>query len=66
VKGGYQVASRLATSLDEISMEAIAARSSRSRRERDRAFAEIRRLAQTCAGLLADALSGSQATAQPQ
>jgi hypothetical protein len=46
VKGGYQVQSRLATHLDEIRMEAMVAGASRSRRERDRAWSEIR----TCRG----------------
>ena len=52
MKGGYQVQSRLATHLDEIALEARVGHTSRSRRERDRAFAEIQRLARQCADLL--------------
>ncbi len=56
MNGGYQVEGRLATGLDEIRMEAMVARASRSRRERDRAFDEIQRLARQCAELLERAL----------
>jgi hypothetical protein len=52
MKGGFQVRSRLATCLDEIRMEAQVAGASRSRRERDRAFVEIQRIARASAELL--------------
>jgi hypothetical protein len=55
VKGGYQPQSRLAGLIDEVKMEAIVARASQSRQERDRAFAEIERLAGQCADLLTKA-----------
>jgi hypothetical protein len=61
VKGGYQAPSRLAGLIDEVKMEAIVARASKSQQERDRAFAEIERLASQCAELLSKAL-GQQST----
>lgn len=60
MKGGFQVESRLATSLDEIAMEAMAARESTSRRERDLALDEIQRLARACAELHERALTPAQ------
>jgi hypothetical protein len=45
MKGGYHPHSRLATVLDEIHMEAHAAKQIRSRVKRDRAFDDIARLA---------------------
>jgi hypothetical protein len=62
MKGGYQIQSRLATHLDEIRMEAMAASGSRSRRERDRAFDEIQ-LARQCAEILDRALQSAAAAA---
>ena len=52
-RGGYRSSGRLATTLDEIRIEALVARQSRSRRERDRAFEEIARLTYQAAELLA-------------
>lgn len=63
MKGGFQVESRLATSLDEIYMEALVARASHSRPERDRAFDEVQRLARQCADLLERALSSARLAA---
>jgi hypothetical protein len=42
--------------LDEVRMEAMVARASSSRQERDRSFDEIQRIAGQCAGLLSKAL----------
>lgn len=52
MRGGYQRASRLATTLAEIQVEAIAARTERSRRRRDAALDEIARLAHAAARLV--------------
>lgn len=51
MKGGYHPASRLATLLDEIRMEAHAAKRTRSRSQRDRAFDDIATLARQAAQL---------------
>ncbi len=48
-RGGYQRERRLATTLDEIKIEALVGLRSRSRHDRDRSFAEIARLAAVCA-----------------
>lgn len=55
MKGGYQPESRLAGLIDEVKMEAVVARASNNRQERDRAFSEIERLAGQCADLLTKA-----------
>ena len=51
-KGGFHPQSRLATHLDELSIEALIGLESESAAAKDRAFREIVRLARRCVDLL--------------